>query len=106
MSKSASFDLINGTFSAEDAQEMLNHFFSERSRYFVSRQYTIYERFGEECQLSKRRLNELSIDKQKIMEAMKLAQLSGKRIEISSDIRIRLVDERMASANKKQVLPT
>lgn len=101
MNKSKSFDLINRTFSTEDAHEMLNHFFCERSKYFVNRQFNIFERFGEECKLSKFRLNELSMDKQEMIELMKLAELTGQSIEISSDIRIRLVKEQTDSNNNK-----
>ena len=93
MTNNSEFKLVNGTFTEEDAKEILLHFFSQKIKFHCGRQFSLYERLGINCEFSEKRTEELKRDKQDIIALMKQAKLTGKNIKINADIQIELVEE-------------
>ena len=101
MSTIKEFNLIDGTFSGEDATEILGNFFSAKIKLHEQRKFGLFEREGVVCEFSEKRLKELKADLAELMETVTLAKLTGKTLKVNSHITVELVDEEPTLKNGK-----
>lgn len=87
------FQLIQGTFSDEDAKEILSHLFAEKIKFHVNRNFSLKERFGEESAYSTKRIKELKHDRTELLNIIENARIMGKKLKLSSQVHIELVDD-------------
>lgn len=82
--------LIRGTFSPEDAAEVLFSILSDKIRFHNIQVLSIKERFNGDTSYSEQRLVELKAAKEKVSQLILEAKNSNSEIEIQSDINIQL----------------
>ncbi|MEQ9404571.1 MAG: hypothetical protein RIM99_13340 [Cyclobacteriaceae bacterium] len=86
------FKLIEGSFSPDDAKEILMHMFKEKINFHKIRDFSHQERFGEHNHSSLKRIEELTESKAEILELLQEAQLLNKTLKIKSNISIVAAD--------------
>lgn len=84
--------LISGTFTPEDALEVLSDMIRSKINYHNLKNYTSIIRHDEEDQASIQRIKELSEMKEEISCQIKTASLLNKKIRIYSSVNIEFED--------------
>ena len=82
--------LIDGSFSAQDANDMLITLFRHKIGYHEMQLFGELERFGTDASKSKSRITELKGDLEKVKAFMELAKAEGFEVEIESNISIKV----------------
>lgn len=82
--------LIDGNFSAQDAQEVLMDLINHKIRFHQLRNISWEERFGEPNQHSQKRLKELMKDRDRLSAVLDFAAQHGLNIKLQSKIDILL----------------
>jgi hypothetical protein len=86
------YSLINGEFSAKEAQELLMHLICKKINFHESRNWSHQERFGEQNEASVKRIKELEASKAQIQEVVQQAQQAGKSVRIRSNIHLEITE--------------
>ena len=92
MNKIEKINLIEGTFSNEEAKEILVNIFSTKINYHEMKNFSSYERFGKYDKTAKKRIPELKKELEKISKIISEAKLHNKNLIINSEITIALSD--------------
>jgi len=92
MSDSNNFKLINGVFDAIEAREILTNIISSKIQFHSIRVFSISERFGINDQVSRERIEQLKETKIELLRLIEVADRNNKKLSITSNIDIRLVD--------------
>lgn len=85
------YDLIDGTFSADDASEILNYLINKKINFHKARNFSSEIRFGKSDKDSIKRSKELIESKAQMNEVIKKAIADNKKLKIKSKISIELV---------------
>lgn len=93
MSDTKTFKLVDGIFNSEDAQDVLCHLLDKKINFHLCKILSSFEKSGEEDPYSKKRVEELKATKEALLETLELAKLTGKNLEVKSEIRIDLSTE-------------
>lgn len=84
------FSLVRGTFSAEEAREVLLNLIEDKITFHRRYLWSRRERFGEENDPAReRRIEELLATKGRIREAIERAARAGQSLEVHCDIQLR-----------------
>lgn len=84
--------LISGTFTPEDALEILSDMIRSKINYHNLKNYTSIIRFDEEDQASTQRIKELSEMKEEISYQIRTAGLMNKKVKLYSSVYIEFED--------------
>jgi hypothetical protein len=106
--KNQHFKLINGTFSAEEAKEILTNVYGSKIQFHLIRNWSSSERFGHDDPESVKRLPELRRDFDRIKQMLSACDPDLK-ISISSTVQI-TIDEKTAdnpsAQTRKRIVET
>jgi hypothetical protein len=86
-----SFELILGSFSAEDAKEILMNLITGKIDFHKKRSFSNEIRFGEPDAYSENRINQLTLSKNRIYDLIELASAQNALLNIKSNIEIDLI---------------
>ncbi|MCB0699206.1 MAG: hypothetical protein H6551_03260 [Chitinophagales bacterium] len=82
------YSLIEGTFNAEDAKDILLGLVEDKIRFHQHRIFSHEERFGKPCEDSVTRISQLQKTRKQILELTNHCQSENKTLRIHSDILI------------------
>jgi len=88
--ESKHFCLINGSFSTEDARQVLMSLINHKINFHELNAWSHRERFGEDNAASLKRVEELSQTREEIAQLIKEAAETGQKLIINSSIEIAL----------------
>jgi len=89
-SERKSFCLINGSFSAEDARQVLMSLINHKINFHEMNAWSHRERFGKDNAASIKRVEELSQTREDIAHLINEAAAMGQKLRIKSSIEIAL----------------
>ncbi|WPR70410.1 hypothetical protein SLW70_10700 [Flavobacterium sp. NG2] len=83
--------LIDGSFSASEAKEILTTLFSNKIQFHTTKNFSTEVRFGKDDEVSSKRIPELNQSLEKILNLITQAQENNQTFEIQSEVNIRLI---------------
>jgi hypothetical protein len=86
MNKTEKLTLIEGTFSNEEAKEILMNLFSAKIDFHELKNFSSIERFGEVDATAQKRIPQLKQEVEKLTKLLAEANTSKKQITINSEI--------------------
>ncbi len=92
MKKKNKLKLIEGVFQQEDAKEILMKIFLDKINFHNIKNWSSQERFGKDDEFAQKRIPALKIEMDKLQKILSEAKAKNKRLKISSEIDITLVD--------------
>ena len=93
MSKHKKLTLIEGTFSNEEAKEILMNIFSTKIHFHEMKNFSSMERFGKEDEIAQKRIPALKKELIKLREFLSETKAENKKLVVSSEISISLVND-------------
>lgn len=90
MNKTEKLTLIEGTFSDEEAKEILMNIFSTKINFHEVKNFSSIERFGEVDATAQKRIPDLKREVEKLTKILAEARATNKQITINSEINISL----------------
>ncbi|PHN07008.1 hypothetical protein [Flavilitoribacter nigricans] len=102
MSNKNSLKLVEGIFNVEDATDILCHLLEKKINFHQCRILSTYERYGKEDSYSKNRIEELRATHEALLEIMRTARLTGKNLQVNSEILLSMTDAPTTSQTGKQ----
>lgn len=84
--------LIEGSFSNEEAGEILSNIFAAKIQFHTMKNFSSQERFGTEDKTAKKRIPALKKELEKLGQIISNAKLHNKKLVITSNIHITLKD--------------
>ena len=87
------YKLIEGTFSDQEAKDILKNFFESKIHFHEMRNFSSEERFGHKDAMAVKRIPELKQASKDILEIVQQAKLGNKRLLINASVRISIVEE-------------
>jgi|GEM_PF-715906 len=89
---SEKFSLIEGTFSAEEAQEILMSLLGKKLSFHSKKNLRSFEHSGQEDPEAEERIQELEQIRNEVLELLQSAKEEDFRLEIHSEVEIKLVN--------------
>ncbi|WP_345250117.1 hypothetical protein [Nibrella saemangeumensis] len=86
-------NLIEGDFSVEEAREVLTNIFLTKIHFHQMKNFSSQERFGKQDETAVRRIPELKKQLEKLSYIVAEAKSKHKKLTISSEITLSLMDE-------------
>lgn len=80
------FNLINSTYSAEAAKEVLTSLINDKIRFLNIQILSVHERFGENATHLETRVKELEADRNRLIELLSAAEKNNAEVEILSSV--------------------
>ena len=93
MSKTEKLTFIEGTFSNEDAKDILLNIFSAKINFHQLKNFSSQERFGKNDEIAKERIFALTKELEKVEKILQDAKLKNKKLKVSSQIVVSLQDD-------------
>ena len=87
------YKLIEGTFSDQEAKDILKNFFKSKIHFHEMRNFSSEERFGHKDDMAVKRIPELKQASKDILEIVQQAKLGNKRLLINANVKISIVEE-------------
>ena len=87
------YKLIEGTFSDQEAKDILKNFFESKIHFHEMRNFSSEERFGHKDAMAVKRIPELKQACKDILEIVQQAKLGNKRLLINAIVQISIVEE-------------
>jgi hypothetical protein len=87
------YKLIEGTFSDQEAKDILKNFFESKIHFHEMRNFSSEERFGHKDAMAVKRIPELKQASKDILEIVQQAKLGNKRLLINANVQISIVEE-------------
>lgn len=85
--------LIEGEFNAFEANEILQNIYSTKINFHKMKNFSSQERYGIEDQTAIKRLPDLKLNLDVLNNIIANAERQNKKLRISSEIKIELLDE-------------
>ena len=85
--------MIDGSFNYDEAKEILINIFSSKINFYNIKNWSSQERFGKEDNIAQKRIPELKKEIEKVLQIVSEAKLKRKKLLISSEINISMIDE-------------
>lgn len=92
MKNTETFTLIDRHFSYDDAEETLLEMFSSKINYHKIKNWSSQERFGKDDEIAQIKIPELKKELEKLQTLLSKAKNNGKEIDITSEIKITLLE--------------
>ncbi len=92
MKTSFKLKLIEGVFQQEDAKEILMKIYSDKINFHQLKDFSSQERFGKNDEIAQKRIPALQIEIEKLREILSEASDKNKKLQISTEIKIELLD--------------
>lgn len=92
MNKTEQLNLIEGNFSNEEAKEILMSIFLTKINFHEKKIFSSQIRFGKDDEIAIDRIPKLKKETEKMLKIIAEAKLNDKRLLITSNINISLVD--------------
>lgn len=93
MNKEEKLSLIEGVFEAKEANEILTNIYLTKLNFHKMKNFSSQERFGKDDSTAIRRIPELKLNMEKFYKFIEEANLKNIKLEISSEIKIKLSDK-------------
>lgn len=93
MNKIEQLNLIEGTFTDEEAKEILMNIFLTKIHFHEMKNFSSQERFGKQDEIAKKRIPLLKKEKEKVLQIISQAKLNNKKLLITSEINISLLED-------------
>lgn len=87
------FSLIEGTFSAEEAQEILMNLIGKKLSFHSKKNLRSFEHSGQEDPAAEERIQELEQIRDEVLEFLQSAKKENLNLEIHSKVEIKLVND-------------
>ena len=84
---------IEGYFTYDEANEILNNIFSSKINFHTMKNWSSQERFGKDDEIAQKRIPALKNEMKKIEEILSEAKAKNKKLVVSSDIKISLLED-------------
>ena len=82
--------LIEGSFTAEEAKEILLNMYSTKINFHEMKNFSSQERFGMEDEIAKMRIPKLKNEIENVLQLVSVADLNKNKLVITSEINISL----------------
>ncbi len=92
MENQHTFTLIDGDFSTHEGRELLYNVFSGKIQFHEMKNFSSQERFAEDDKIAAKRIPELKKSMEEILKMIVSAEEKGEKLEIKSEIVIRIVN--------------
>ena len=93
MKNTETLTMIEGNFTHDEAKELLMNMFSSKINFHNIKNWSSNERFGMDDEIAQKRIPELRKEILKLLEILSEAKAKNRRLIITSEINITLVDE-------------
>lgn len=93
MNKIRHLTLIEGSFTGEEAREILTSIFYSKINFHETKNWSSQERFGKEDTIAQKRIPALKNEMEKLQEILSEAKAKNKRLVINSEINISFADD-------------
>jgi D-mannonate dehydratase len=93
MNNKENLTLIEGSFSVEEAKEILTSIFSSKINFHKIRNLSSQVRYGTDDEIAQKRIPALKTEMEKLQLIIAEAKAHNKKLMVSSEISIVLVDE-------------
>ncbi len=93
MNKIERLNLIEGSFTNEEASEILMKIFLTKINFHEKKNFSSQIRYGIDDETSKKRIPELKMQIEKLLEIVKEAKSKNQKMMITSEINIALFDD-------------
>ncbi len=93
MNKTKKLILIKGTFSEDEAKEILTTIFLSKINFHNIKNWSSQERFRKNDKFSEKRIPALRNEMEKLQKILLEAKAKNKRLAVISEINISLVDD-------------
>ena len=93
MDNTATLTLIEGTFTNNEAKEILSNIFLTKINFHKTRNFSSVERFGKEDEISQSRIPALKTELEKLHEFLAEAKADNKKLVITSAINISFAND-------------
>jgi hypothetical protein len=93
MNKIEKLKLIEGEFFFEEAKEILMSMFLSKINFHNLQNWSSQERFGKDDAIAQKRIPELRDDIKKLEEILSEAKAKNKKLVVSSEINISLLED-------------
>ncbi len=93
MNKIERLNLIEGSFTNEEASEILMNIFLTKINFHEKKNFSSQIRYGIDDETSKKRIPELKMQIEKLLEIVKEAKSKNQKMMITSEINIALFDD-------------
>ena len=87
------YKLIEGSFSDEEAKDVLKNFFESKIHFHEMRNFSSEERFGHKDAIALKRIPELKEASEEVLKIVQQAKLSNKRLLINASVQITIIEE-------------
>jgi hypothetical protein len=93
MNNNQSISLIDGAFTANEASEILNHLFNKKINFHDLKNFSSEIRFGKPDEVAQSRIPELKKSIETYSNLLRIAELNGVQVKLTSTISIEFVAE-------------
>lgn len=93
MNKIEKLTLIESEFSFEEAKEILSNMFSSKINFYNIKNWSSQERFGKDDEIAQKRIPALRSEMEKLQAILSEAKINNKKLVVSSEINITLMDK-------------
>ena len=93
MNKIVTLKLVEGNFSNEEAKEVLMNIFSAKINFHETKNFSSKERFGKPDTTAEKRIPELKMELEKVLQVVLEAKSNNKKLKITSKIEISLLND-------------
>jgi hypothetical protein len=93
MKNTESLTLINGNFTHTEAKEILSDMISSKINFHNIKNWSSQERFGKDDEVAQERIPALTKEMEKLQTILSEAKKHNKKLVVSSEINIILMDE-------------
>lgn len=84
---------IEGDFTYDEAKEILINIFSSKINFHTMKNWSSQERFGKDDEIAQKRIPALKNEMKKIEGILSEAKAKNKKLVVSSDIKISLLED-------------
>jgi len=84
---------IEGDFTYDEAKEILINIFSSKINFHTLKNWSSQERFGKDDEIAQKRIPALKNEMKKIEGILSEAKAKNKKLVVSSDIKISLLED-------------
>ncbi|MDZ4149380.1 MAG: hypothetical protein U1C58_13930 [Flavobacteriaceae bacterium] len=93
MKNTETLTLIDGNFTSDEAKELLSKMISSKINFHNIKNWSSQERFGKDDEIAQKRIPVLKKEMEKLQAILSEAKTNNKRLVVSSEINIILIDE-------------